>query len=202
MNSYTYKLIEEDQPFEEFALQCARAFGACNEQRDDPANEPPKLQEVDDYHFVELEKAREKLAEVEQMSEEQASIEVEEQYNRDIKYYKEQLENKRKIKDRLVSILQQAKNYKPPSDEHIYFKEFMIEQLEQSIKYDGDTSYYERELIKIEKQTGEEYKKMLLDMAKRDIQYHTEHWNKALERHSERNQWIKQLYKSLGMEIK
>jgi hypothetical protein len=47
---YTAMIEErEDVTFREFALTCARAFGACIMQRDNSLAEPPKPREVDKY---------------------------------------------------------------------------------------------------------------------------------------------------------
>ena len=54
---YTADIYEgNDVSFRDFALKCARAFGACIEQRDDDANDKPKLIEKtkDNYHIKRL----------------------------------------------------------------------------------------------------------------------------------------------------
>lgn len=64
---YTAKLHNgEEQTFPEFVMSCARAFGALITMRDDPADaEIPDEFKPSDYHVRELEKARERLSEVE-----------------------------------------------------------------------------------------------------------------------------------------
>ena len=58
---YTHS-IKNDITFEQFALLCARAFGACIEMRDDPTDKPiPKKFKVDSYHAKELKEAKTKL---------------------------------------------------------------------------------------------------------------------------------------------
>ena len=42
--------------FKDFALNCARAFGACVMQRDDPADEKPKIMPEESYHTKALKK--------------------------------------------------------------------------------------------------------------------------------------------------
>ena len=44
--------------FKDFALGCARAFGACVMQRDDPADEKPKIMPEESYHTEELKKLK------------------------------------------------------------------------------------------------------------------------------------------------
>ena len=49
----------KDVTFKDFALKCARAFGACVHQRDDDANDPPKLREPNTGYYEErLKKAK------------------------------------------------------------------------------------------------------------------------------------------------
>ena len=40
--------------FKDFALGCARAFGACVMQRDDPADVKPKIMPEESYHTEKL----------------------------------------------------------------------------------------------------------------------------------------------------
>ena len=40
----------KDVSFRDFALTCARQFGACIMQRDDPADEKPKIMPEESYH--------------------------------------------------------------------------------------------------------------------------------------------------------
>jgi len=62
---YTAKLCEGEQSFGEFALGCARAFGACVMQREDSMDDLPKAREHDGdvgYYSRALETARRKAA--------------------------------------------------------------------------------------------------------------------------------------------
>ena len=46
---YTSKLHDGDQPFNEFIMSCARAFGALVTMRDDPNDAPIPEFEVSEY---------------------------------------------------------------------------------------------------------------------------------------------------------
>lgn len=63
---YTAPIYEGKQiTFPEFAMQCARAFGALIDMRDDPMDSPiPDAFVPDTYHARELVKAREQLADM------------------------------------------------------------------------------------------------------------------------------------------
>ena len=63
---YTAMLTEEKEiTFEDFALKCARAFGALIEMRDESLDAKiPEEFKVTEYHTVELNRAIEKLNDV------------------------------------------------------------------------------------------------------------------------------------------
>ena len=55
---YTYPIIESDSYAFEDLLSCARAFGACIMQRDDPGDALPKLPEPPTYELERVEECR------------------------------------------------------------------------------------------------------------------------------------------------
>lgn len=199
---YTYKLCEGKQSFEDFALQCARAFGACVMQRDDNPNDPPKLQEPSDHHFIQLEKAREELSKWENTSEEEASILAEEDYQKQKKEYLQMIQDGKAVRARLENMLEKVLAYEPPTEDHKEYKNFMIQQLELTLNHDGDFQYYVDALKNLKKQSGEQYKTDRIESAQHNIDYHHKHMKKEYERVDSRNEWIKKLYESLGREIK
>ena len=67
-SGYTSRLCEGEQPFEEFVLQCARAFGACVMQRDAPIDELPTHNERDSYYTNALAAAKRTLSNMKKMS--------------------------------------------------------------------------------------------------------------------------------------
>jgi hypothetical protein len=56
---YTAKLYDGDQKFQDFAMECARAFGALIEMRDEPMNAKiPETFEPSEHHVNGLERAK------------------------------------------------------------------------------------------------------------------------------------------------
>ena len=84
---YTLDLYDgKDITFEEFALRCARAFGALISMRDEPIDAPiPERFEPSDYHLKELEKAKKRLKEVKKWNEETAEQEAVRAYQEALK---------------------------------------------------------------------------------------------------------------------
>jgi len=66
---YTAKLMESGQTFQDFVMQCARAFGACVMMRDDPMDAPiPERFEPSDYNVKRLAEAKAELVKLQAMT--------------------------------------------------------------------------------------------------------------------------------------
>jgi hypothetical protein len=175
--------------FKDFALGCARAFGACVMQRDDPANVKPKIMPEESYHTEELKK----LKKFEKPTKAQFDSYVKET----IADYEKSIKEKNELKKRYSDILEKAKNWQPPTKEHEGLKKFMIEQLTDSSSFDCGVSFYESELASLYAMTYKDYVKKKLAEYNRSIEYHKEYEAKDLFNIKQRNKWIKDLYDSL-----
>ena len=191
-SGYTSDIADgKDVSFNDFALKCARAFGACIEQRDDNANDKPKLIErnnEDNYHLEELEKAK--------MWKSPTKEEFDDYVTKSCAYYNEQIDKQNKLKVSYEDMLVKANKWVPPTTEHEGLKKFMIEQLSESLRHDCGHDY-RRELLQINSYTHAEYVDVMRDSNKRNIEYHTEQLKKDNKRVDTRNAWISALYKSL-----
>ena len=175
--------------FKDFALGCARAFGACVMQRDDPADVKPKIMPEESYHTEELKK----LKKFEKPTKAQFDSYVKET----IADYEKSIKEKNELKKRYSDILEEAKNWQPPTKEHERLKAFMIEQLTDSSSFDCGVSFYESELTYLSAMTYEDYVAKKLAEHNRSIEYHKEYEAKDLNNIKQRNKWIKDLYNSL-----
>lgn len=119
------------------------------------------------------------------------------EYDSTKKDYEEELAKHKATHDRLVNMLNKVISYIPPSEDHENFKNFMVEQLESTLKHDGSYSYYEKELAKLKLQSAEELKEKTIARLQDDIKYHSEGYAKEVEGVNGRNLWIKQLRDSL-----
>ena len=176
--------------FKDFALGCARAFGACVMQRDDPADVKPKIMPEESYHTEELKK----LKKFKKPTKAQFDSYVKET----IADYKKSIKEKNELKKRYSDILEKVNNWQPPTKEHEGLKKFMIEQLTDSRSFDcGGLDHYEHELKVISAMTYEDYVAKKLAEHSRSIEYHKEYEAKDLNNIKQRNKWIKDLYDSL-----
>ena len=123
-------------------MQCARAFGALIEMRDShPDAEIPFEFPVSDYHVKQEVKARELLLTTEALSLAESNDKAAAEYQREVDAYHERKERRATVRHRYESMLERAKAWDPPSADHVEMKQFMIQQLEESIKFDCDGSY-------------------------------------------------------------
>jgi hypothetical protein len=182
--------------FNDFAKQCARAFGACIMQRDDPADAPVKLPEASHYNSDQFDLARMKLARLHRMTPEEidASCKADNASarKRNAKYAADKAEEK----SRYEAMLQSARAWLPPSKDHDEFKKFMVSQLEESIRFDCGSLYTEKD----DYSPVEWYDKQVAD-CERNIEYHKKEAEAEEARTAGRRKWITDLFQSLGVKI-
>lgn len=196
---YTADLYDgKDVSFEDFALNCARAFGAFASLRDDPDAKLPREFTVDEYYVDCVEKAEKDLVEVLNMTDEDFVIEAEKYYNEKQSHLQQTIKRNRELRARYENMLQQVKAWEPPTDDHVEYKEFMINQLEESIKFDASVERYENELANLSVETVVEAKERIIE----DVEWTFDYARKQLEREEEaaakRSEWAGALFRSLG----
>jgi len=192
-SGYTSEIYNgKDITFKDFALRCARAFGPCMHQRDDDGNDKPKLREKDNndnYHIEKINEAKKWVK--------PTKAEFDDYVVKQTAYYNEQIDEQNKLKVRYENMLKQAKKWTPPTSEHKRLKEFMIEQLTQSMNFDCESDHYEQKLIEIKNLTYKKHIKDLQASNKRAIKYHTKQLKKENDIDDKANKWITDLYNSL-----
>jgi hypothetical protein len=193
---YTYKLIDEDQSFEDFALHCMTAFGACIEQRDSNDTKP-KLRKIDTYHYDELKEATKELGDFLNKSDEEIQKEIDDQYQEDVEYYKTQKEKNKKIKIKLLEIKERIHKLNFPEGDYAHYKEFMLEQIDRTIEHDC-SDRYENEPVK---PSLKEYKNSKIESYNWNINYHKDSWEKHQKNVEDSNRWIRGATRAIGVKI-
>lgn len=191
--SYTAKLNEGEQDFEEFALTCARALGALIDMRDDRMDAKiPEQFEPSDYYKESLEKSRGELFRLESMTTEQIKIECDAEYARrledDARYKRKQAG----IKARYEAMLKQVRAWTPPTAGHAGLRDFMIQQLEESIEH--DCNYTAPAPVR---QTPEKWHRNRIESAEKSLEYAAGAWEKERNRAKSKTEWVQILRQSL-----
>lgn len=193
---YTAKLYEgEEQTFPDFAMTCARAFGALIEMRDMglDARIPDEF-EPPTYHEKEIRIAKARLATLGEMTPENAARHAKEDYDQAV-IAREKAETERNARrERYEAMLADVDKWQPPTEEHQGLKTFMADQLRESIKFDCGMDYWP-DLPTLD---GAEWMAQQVAKAERDVAYHTEEHQKELERTESRNAWVRALRESLS----
>lgn len=193
---YTYPVEDGTiTEFNDFVLTCAPAFGAFIHQRDEANGASPRMPSLPDLSYYEegLAKVEALLAEYDTWDDSRWEQEAAESYLRAMDHHWKAVEDGQIKLDRYEAMLAQVRLYQPPTPEHERFKAFMIEQLEESMKFLLPSSVPER-------QTGSQYRDTMIYMAERDLAYFPEKIQTALDRYAENVAWITTLFLSLGLE--
>ena len=191
---YTYRVADGTvTSLKEYVMVCARAFGACIDMRDLPSDaEIPEAIEPNSYHTDRLKEETARLWNLEAMSTFRIIKAAKADHQRALEAHYDYLDSMRDKRKRYQGMMEQVKAWVPPTD-HSELKKFMIQQLEDSIKYDCNESY-----VSIpEPQTPEEWYESQVAKIQRSIEYHQEEADKERARATERTQWVRDLRDNL-----
>lgn len=189
--------IEKGISFRQFVLLCARGFGACIMQRDDPMSDLPKMQEVSDYHTKEISESEAKLKEIKAMSDDSILEEARKEYEKEIASIEDGLRKKNELHQKYTDMLTRVEGWVPPSKDHDELKNFMIDQIIKSIEFDCSGNFYETRLREAKQLTVSDWKAKKIHDTLWNLNYHQKEYIKERSRVQSRNEWIKKLYESL-----
>lgn len=185
--------IAEGQPFKDFVLTCARGMGALVMMRDDPLNAPiPERFDPSPYYLNKLEAAREELTRCEAMTEVEADSAARADYAKEMRAYEEYKGEKSDLRAKYQNTLAQLSRFALKSAPLASFREFMVEQVQTSLRHDCD---YEPMLLLA--MSGKEHREMALRKARQDVEYSTKEHAKEVQRVEERNAWLVELRAAL-----
>lgn len=179
-------LSERKISFKKFVMRCAEAFIFTD------GNPIPAKFKVTTYHKERIEEAKKELARIKKMSEEELNRAAEDCYREEKRRDKDRVEAWSKENERYNYMIRLVKDWTPPTSIHKNLKRFMLQQLRISL---NPRSFLIPEKIGLE--TGEEYKKRMLQKLKSEIQHHTEEHEKEEKRTRLKNDYVKTLRDSL-----
>lgn len=179
--------------FSQFAMQCARAFGALIMMRDDPIDAPiPEEFPPSTHHEEQIEEARLEVARLNAMTVDQREAAARAAHNQAVaSWTKREIERKEQLA-RYEAMLAQVRAWQPPSPDHDKFKEFMVSQLTDSIEWDCRPSERPTQMKR------DEWHEEALRSAEWSLNYHIEGQQKENERSAGRTQWVRLLRMSLS----
>lgn len=190
--------IADGISFKDYALACARAFGACIEMRDDPADKPiPDEFKPSDYHEKQLADANKRIVKLKAMTLEACDKKAKAEYEKSVEYHKAGIKKDAALKAKYKAMLAEVEAYTPPSDDHVNFKKFMRDQITESIKFDCGGSYHQDALKQMRVLSGKEWRQSEIDKCLKDISYAAKAQKQKNERAASRTKWVRQLRESI-----
>lgn len=190
--------IADGITFKEYAMGCARAFGALITMRDDPQDaEIPEAFEACTYHKDAIEKDAMELKELLAMDHATATAKAIKAHQNEIDYHTEEIAKDEALAAKYKEMLAEVEAYKSPSPDHDNFKKFMADQIRESIEWDCSSNYHREAIESAKLMSGEEWilaeKKRLED----SMEYHKREHQKEIDKTNKRNEWLRLLRESL-----
>lgn len=181
--------------FRQFALQCARAMGALVMMRDEPfdAPIPDEMRPDTKYYDERIAEARAILERLPTLTAEECEAEAEKAHAEALAAHDRHQAERRETQARYEAMLEKVRAWTPPTSDHVGMREFMQEQLVESIRFDCGTSSPPPV-----KKSGREWRLEQIEAASRRLQYMTAERAKEIARTAERNAWLKALRESLA----
>ena len=180
--------------FEEYAMSCARAFGALITMRDDPADAPiPEAFEPSSHYANEISTATAELARLRALPYEQCVAERDSAFQHKQESHERRRAERIELRAKYEAMLAQAVAWKAPTPEHVEYKKFMESQIRESIDWDCSDRYDtqpECKLVSV-------WLAAAIQSAERDVTFYTDENAKEIERAASRTAWVKALRDAL-----
>lgn len=192
---YTAILTEREVTFPEFAMRCARAFGALVDLWEDPLDAPiPQEFQVSDYYKKSLDDAERERREWNSLPADQQLEYAKQEILDEINCLKDGEAKNKAENSAYDAMLQKVERWIPPSGDHLELKNFMREQINKS-RDTGD--YYRTAITKAESEPPELWVARHSDDIVRSVQRARKRLKEGQDRTALRNLWLKQLRDSL-----
>lgn len=196
-SGYTCRIAEGKMSFEEFALDCARAFGALVSMRDEPSDAKiPDKFVPDSYHADRAKDYRRELNRVRDMTDAKAEVEAGKEYHERCVAHTKAIDKARDLHSKYSAMVASVLAWQPPTPEHQGLKDFMLEQLASSIEFDCNTDYYVRN--KPKPLSGSEWRAIQIDNLEPSLAYDLKAEEQERLRCHERTAWVRALRDSLA----
>jgi hypothetical protein len=189
--------ITADTTLEEFALKCARAFGALITMRDDPNDAPIPEFKPSVYHVDRIVAAKERISALSAMTPQQCEAEIDKEASaraRERANSKAESDAKRSAYE---AVLAKVHAWTPPTEDHKGLKAFMIEQITESIRFDCHDDEFLDRVYPMTRKTVAEWHAAAMESARHDLAYHTSENAAEIARVESRNKWVRDLRNSL-----
>lgn len=186
--------MTEGSTFPDFAMLCARAFGACVMLRDEPLDAPIPEFQPSDYNAKAKAEAVKKMQDLAVMPDSERIEYGKTRRAEAIASAEEWLAREKAGNERLEKMRKEVSAWQPPTPDHEGLKRFMLEQIDTSV---NSLEYIKDHLRSKKSKTPMDYYRDDFAEAERSIEYHTKGDAEERERTASRNKWVADLRSSL-----
>lgn len=197
-NVYTYKVKSgEISELRDFAIECSRSFGALLWIRENPVI---SLTTLEDSHKRDMERLegkirdlQDQLKRLEGMSPDEAQEEAEKEHKTWIALSESRWRESLELQPRYQEMSEKVKRWNPPTPDHQGLKDFMLEILRTSIRFECmDSPPYVAPMG-----TGERWLEIKALQIRSEIDYSTEELEKCKSIAATNTKWLSDLLESL-----
>lgn len=185
-------VIKDGIKFKDFVLRCSRAFGAAIHMRDESLDVEIYHDKVSDFYLDNIELTKNNIINLKNLTPKEIEEKAKNNYEKALKSFGERVNKKIEQKNKYEKMLKKVKAWQPPTDEHKELKDFMINQIEDSIKWDCKFYSFEGKEL-----NGDEWYKEEMKSLERDLEYYQKQYKEEVDRVDKRNKWIDELIASL-----
>ena len=188
--------IKNGISFETYAMNCARAFGACVDLRDDPGGGEciPTKFEPKNFYVDEITNIRSELLALRLMTPSEIEIHAAKDYDDKETRRIIRLKEIAELRAAYEAMLMKVNAWVAPTPEHAEYHKFMRQQIVDSIKFDCDTDYYSTPTIQL---SGDEWLANKLKNLTDDLNYYIKMHDEDVKRAQDKTTWITALRVSL-----
>lgn len=185
----------------EFLRLCTRAFGIAIDVKDEPLSTPtPSSFEPSPFYKESYDRALKKLEEVNNMTFDEAKIQMRADYEKRISDYKAYAERETAMNEKYAKVRKEVEEWIPPTEEHEGLKKFALEQIDMSMtkqKYIDEYLEKSKEEFDDSDEAVQNYINDIVDYYQRDIERSYKSWQEELERTRSKNEWMTKFLESL-----
>lgn len=185
----------------EFLKLCTRALGIAIDLKDEPLSVPtPTHFEPDTYYKERYEKALEDFNEANNLTFDNAKIQMKAAYEKRISDYKSWAEKESLMNEKYAKVRKEVEEWTPPTEEHQCLKKFALEQIDMCItKQEYIDEYLEKskEVFDDSNEAVEKYISDNIQYCKDSLDRAYKNWKEELERTEKKNIWIKKFLESI-----
>lgn len=199
---YTAEILDgKVTTFPQFAKKCVRAFGATIHMRDESMDAEYEKRTPSTYRTESLEKAKKSLQDAKTLSDKEIIQSRKLELQKSRKYHIDSVAKAKANAKLLNKILKDAQKWQPPTSEHTGIKDFMVDQIVQTINGDCKTDYHEKGLKEIDLElkslSAKKIRKEMIASAKKEIAYYQKELDADIIRCEESNKWVEVFMESI-----